>query len=127
LIERTGHSLASGRIPSSFVVTDVVDHEITAQVFEPLCPGDHVLADHLVSHHFATEIRTSFDHTASGFFMSSRHDNDVSRTGLGHHLGFQVAAIHGFEIGNDGRVREFSPQRADAVKSLGKNQRRARF
>ena len=47
--------------------------------------------------------------------------------GLGHHLGFEVTAVHGFEIGDNRRVRKSFAQRADAVEAFGEDQRGARF
>ena len=55
--------------------------------------------------------------------MSTGHDNDVRRTSLGHHFGFEVAAIHRLEIGHDGCVRKGFSQGSHTMKTLGQNER----
>ena len=37
--------------------------------------------------------------------MRAGHDDDVRRAGLGHHLGFEVAAVHRLQVGDDRRRR----------------------
>ena len=117
--------MAGGGDASSFVVADVVDDVVAAEVLEPLSPGDHVLADHVVAHHFAAEIGSGLDDALDRLGVGTGHDDDVGRAGLGHHLGFEVTAVHRLEIGDDGGVWKSGAESADAVESLGEDERGA--
>jgi AraC-like DNA-binding protein len=57
--------------------------------------------------------------------VGAGHHDDVGGAGFGHHLGLEVAAVHGLKIGDDGRVRKGGAEGADAVESLGEDERGA--
>ena len=59
--------------------------------------------------------------------MGALHHDDVRRAGLGHHLGFEIAAVHRLEVGDDGDAGESSAEAADAVEAFGEDERRAGF
>ena len=57
--------------------------------------------------------------------MGAGHHDDVGGAGFGHHLGLEITAVHRLEIGDDGRVRKRGAEGADAVESLGEDERGA--
>ncbi len=94
LIERAGHPVPGGGDAAALIVADVVDHIVTAEVFEKPRSLDHVGADHIVAHHFASKIGTGLDDTLDRLGMGSGHDNNVGGTSLCHHFGFEISAVH---------------------------------
>ena len=59
--------------------------------------------------------------------MRAPHHHDEVRARLGHHLGFEISAIHRFEVGDDRMIRETRAQSFDGVQPFGEEQRRAGF
>lgn len=127
LVERAGHALTAGGNAAALIVADVVDDVVAAEIFEAPRPVDHVLAGHVVAHDFDAEIAAGLDDAFDGFIMRAGHDDDVSGTGFSHHFGFEIAAVHGFEVGDDGNAGEVLTQRANAVETFGKDERSAGF
>ena len=103
----------------------MVDDEIAAQIFQPPGASHHIFASQVVAHHLHAEIAARLHDAADRLLVSPGHDHDVRRAGLGHHLGFQVAAIHRFQVGDDRRLRKSLAQCPHAVHALGDNQRRS--
>lgn len=119
--------MSSGGNAPAFVVADMVDHIVAAQVLQKLGTLHHVGADHVVPHYLAAEIGTGLDHALDGFGMCPRHDDHMRCSRLGHHFGLQVAAIHGLEIGDNRGVGEGLSQGADPMQSFRQDQGSARF
>jgi hypothetical protein len=59
--------------------------------------------------------------------MSASHYNHVGGADFSHHLGFQVAAIHGFQVRNNRMTGKGFTQAFDRAKALGEEQRSAGF
>ena len=76
---------------------------------------------------FTPKSLAGLDHAADRFLVGPGHDHDVRRAGLGHHLGFEIAAVHRLQIGDDRRVGKSLAQGPHAVHALGDDQRRAGF
>lgn len=125
LIERVGHALTGGGDAASFVVADVVDDVVAAEIFEEFCSCDHVGAAEVVAHDFDSVVYSGLDDTLDCFFMRARHDDDVRGSAFGHHLGFEVAAIHCLQVGDDRSVGKGLPEFANAMKSFGEDERSA--
>ena len=104
-----------------------MDDVVAAEILEPLGPGDHVGADHVVAHHLAAEISACLHHALDRLLMGPGHHDHVGGAGLGHHLGLQIAAVHRLEIGHDRHVGKRGSQRPHTVQAFGENQRRARL
>lgn len=118
LVERAGHAVSGRGDATAFVVSDVMDDEVAAEVFEFAGGGHHVRAGHVVAHDFDTEIVTRLDDALDGFRVGAGHHDDVGGTGFGHHFRFEVATVHGFEVGDDGDARKSAAERADSVESF---------
>lgn len=127
LVEGAGHAMAGGGDSAAFVVANVVDDVVAAKVFEPFGTGDHVLADHVVAHDLAAEVGAGFDDALDRFGMGAGHDDDVGGAGFGHHFGFEVATVHGLQIGDDGDLGEGLAQGADTVEAFGEDEGCASF
>ena len=125
LVEGAGHAVAGGGEAAAFVVADVVDDVVAAEVFEEPGAGDHVFTDHVVSHDLAAEVGAGFDDAFDGFGVGAGHDDDVGGAGFGHHFGFEVAAVHGLQVGDDGGGGEGAAEGADAVEAFGEYEGRA--
>src|SRR5262249_5171238 len=89
--------------------------------------GGLVFTDHVVAHHLDAEIAPGLDYAFDRLRVSARHYYDVRRAGSGHHLGFEIAAVHSLQVCDYRVVGEFPAQRPHAVKPFGPDQRRARF
>ena len=127
LVERAGHPVAGRSDAAAFVVADVMDHVVAAEILQPLGPGDHVGADHVVAHHLAAQISAGLHHALDRLLMGPGHHDHVGGAGLGHHFGLQIAAVHRLEISHDRHVGKRGSQRPHAVQALGEDQRRARL
>lgn len=119
LIEWAGHALTSGGDAAAFIIADVMDDVVAAKVFEEFSTDDHVLADHVIAHDLAAEVSSGFDDTSDGFGVGTGHDDDVGSAGFGHHFGFEIATVHGFEVGYDGNLGEGLAKSTDAVETFG--------
>ena len=71
------------------------------------------------------EVAAGVDHAANRRLVGAPHHDDEAGAGLRHHLGFEIAAVHRLQVGDDGMVREAFAQRRDRVQPLGQDQRRA--
>ena len=105
----------------------MVDDEIAAQVFAELGAGDHVGAAEVVAHDLRAMVAAGLDDDLEGLLMGAGHDDHVRGAGLGHHLRFEIAAVHRLQVGHDRRVREGLAQGADAVEPFGQDERRTGF
>src|SRR5690606_5726818 len=88
LIQRTGHPFTSSGDPAAFIIANMVDHIVTAQVFQPCCSRYHVLRAQIIPHDLDAKVAPCLNHTFYGFFMSASHHHHVGSTCLGHHFGF---------------------------------------
>lgn len=127
LVQRARHPLTPGGDSPAFVVTDVMDNEVAAKLFELAGSLHHALAAQVVPHDGCPEILARLDDAFDGFLVCPCHDDDMGGSGLGHHLGFQVATVHGFEVGDDGDAGEGFAEFADAVEPFGQDQGCASF
>ena len=127
LIHRAGHAESASSDAPAFVVADVVDDEIAAQVFAELGAGDHVGAAEVITHDLDAMVASGLHNDLQGFFVGAGHHHHVGGAGLGHHLRLKVAAVHRLKVGHDWDVRESLTQGADAVEAFGQNKRRACF
>ena len=59
--------------------------------------------------------------------MRALHHHDVRRPGFCHYFGLKPTAVHGFQVGDDGDLGEFSTQGANAVHSFGDDEGSARL
>ena len=109
---------------AAFIIANVVNDEVAAQILKPSRAGDHVVASQVVAHHFDAEVAAGLHNAADRFLVGPGHHHDMRGASLGHQLGFQVAAVHGFQVGHDGRLRKPLSQGANAVHAFGDNQRR---
>ncbi len=114
--------MAGGGDAAAFVVADVVDDEVAAEVFEFAGGGDHVGAGHVIAHDLDAEVAAGLDDAFDGFGVGACHDDDVGGTGFGHHFCFEVATVHGFEVGDDGDAREGIAEGADPVEAFGEEE-----
>ena len=122
LVEGAGHAVACGGDAAAFVVADVVDDEVAAEVLEFAGSGDHVWAGHVVAHDLDAEVAAGFDDAFDGFGVGAGHDDDVGGTGFGHHFCFEVATVHGFEVCDDGDAWEGVAEGADPVEPFGEEE-----
>jgi len=127
LIEGTWHTMTRSGDASTFVITDVMDDVVTAKVLEHLRSRDHVFTAEVIAHDFAVEILARIDDALDRLSVSAGHDNDVRRPCLCHHLGFEIAAIHGFEVRDDRNAWKFFSQGTDSMEPFCKDQRSPRF
>ena len=95
-VERIGHALSSGGDAASFVVADVMDDVVAAEVFELFGAVDHVGAAEVVAHDFDSVVLSGPHDAFDRFLVCACHDDDVSGAGFGHHFGFEIAAVHCF-------------------------------
>ena len=112
---------------AALVEADVVNHDVDAEIRQPLRVGDAVLGAEVVAHHLAVEIAARVDDAPDRRFVRASHDDHEARAGLGHHLRFEIAAIHRLQIGDDRMIRKPLVKRLDGVEAFGEEQRRARF
>ena len=105
----------------------MVDDVVATERLEAACVVDLVGAAQVVAHDLDVLVAGRLDDALDGFLVGARHHHHVRRAGPGHHLGFQVAAIHGLEIGYDRRAGEALAKGAHAVEPFGEDQRRAGF
>jgi hypothetical protein len=87
LIERARHSFPTLGNPSTFVVADMMDHIVAAQVFQPAGACDHVVACHVIPHYLNAEIAPCFDNATNGLFVRSSHYDHMRGAGARHHFG----------------------------------------
>ena len=127
LVHRAGHAETAGGDTAAFIVADMVDDEITAQVFAELGAGDHVGAAEVIAHDLGAMVAAGLHDDLQGLFVGAGHHHHVGGASLGHHLCFKVAAIHRLQVGHDRDVRESLTQGADAVQTLGQDERGACF
>lgn len=127
LIQGAGHAMAGGGDSATLIIANVVDDVVAAEVFEPFGTGDHVLADHVVAHDLAAEVGAGFDDALDRFGMGAGHDDDMGSAGFGHHFSFEVATVHGLQIGDDRDLGKSRAQGADAVEAFGEDERGASF
>lgn len=118
LVERAGHAVAGCGDAAAFVVSGVMDDEVAAEVFQFAGSRHHVRAGHVVAHDLDTEIVTGLDDALDGFRVGAGHHDDVGGSGFGHHFRFEVAPVHGFEVGYDGDAWESAAECADPVESF---------
>jgi hypothetical protein len=59
--------------------------------------------------------------------MRPGHHDYVRGAGAGHDLGLEIAAVHRFQIGYDGRLGKSRSEFADPMHAFGNDQRRADF
>ena len=105
----------------------MVDDEITPQVFAELGAGDHVGAAQVIAHHLDAMVPAGLHDDLEGFLVGAGHHHHVGSSRLGHHLRLEVAAVHRLQVGHDRDVRESLTQGADAVQTLGQDERGACF
>ena len=105
----------------------MVDDEIAAQIFAELGAGDHVGAAEVITHDLGAVVTAGLYDDLEGLFVGAGHHYHVGGSGLGHHLRFEVAAVHRLQVGHDRDVREGLAQGADAMETLGQDERSARF
>ncbi len=127
LIQRAGHAPSGGCDAAALVVADVVDDVIAAEILQPLGPGDHVRAHHIVAHDLDAEIASGLHHALDGLLMRAGHHHHVGRARFGHHFRFQVTAVHRLQISYDGHAGKALAQAAHAMQALRENERRAGF
>ena len=127
LVHRAGHAETAGGDTAAFIVADMVDDEIAAQVFAELGAGDHVGAAEVIAHDLDAMVTAGLHDYLKGFFVGTGHHHHVGGASLRHHFCFKVAAIHRFQVGHDRDVREGLTQGADAVETLGQDERGSCF
>ena len=101
--------------------------EVDAEVFHPPRARHAIGGREIVAHHFHAEIPAGVDDAANRGFMRAAHHDDEVCARLGHHLRFEVPAVHGFQVGDDRMLRKLPAQRLHGVQSMGQQQRRARL
>jgi hypothetical protein len=126
LIERTGLSL-SRRQTTAFIVSDVMNYEITPEILQPSCSRDHVFRREIVSHDFQAEILSGLDYHLDRLRVGPLHDYDMGGSGFCHHLCLKPTAIHDFQVSDNGNVRKLGAQSANAIRSFGDDQWGARL
>src|SRR5699024_4079803 len=81
----------------------------------------------VMAHYEHVELRARLDDGVDrGVVGLSHHDYRVS-TRISHHFGFEITAIHSFEVNDDRVIREFFAQRAHSVQALSEYERRPHF
>ena len=112
---------------AALVEADVVNHHVDAERRQPLRVGDAVVGAEVVAHHLAVEVAARVDDAADRRLVRASHDDHEARAGLGHHLRFEIAAVHRLQVGDDRMIRKLLVERLDGVEAFGEQQRRARF
>ncbi len=126
LIERTGLWL-SRRHATAFIVSDMMNYEITPEILKPSCSRDHVFRREIVSHDLQAKILSSLDYHLDCLRMGPLHNHDMGSSGFCHHLGLKPTTIHDFQVSDNGNIRKLGAQSANAINSLGDDQWRARL
>src|SRR5690606_22518125 len=101
LVERTRHALAACGDTAAFVVADVMDDKIAAEILEHPRSFNHVRTPQVVAHHADAVVASGLDYTLDRLLMSACHDDYMSGTCLCHHFGFEISAVHGLKVSND--------------------------
>src|SRR5690606_4695455 len=112
---------------SSFIVSNMVDDIITSEIFQSPGTSNHIMTAQVIPHDFHSKILPCLNYAFDALFMCTRHDNHVGGTRFSHHFCFQVASVHGFQIGHDGSVRKCLSEFAYTVQPLCQDQRSAGF
>ncbi len=109
------------------VEPDVVHDDVHAQALQPAGVLDAIGRGHVVPHHLDAEVPPGIDHAPDRRLVGAAHDDDEVGPGLRHHLRFEIAAVHRFEIRDDGVIGKALSQAFDCVQPLGEQERRARL
>ena len=114
------HTTGKSRVGPDFELPAIGESdEVAAQVLEPPGRRHHVPGPEVVAHDLEPEVPAGSHHDLDGLRVGALHDDDVRGPGPGHHLRFEPAAVHGFEVRDNGHARERGPQRPHAVHALG--------
>ena len=127
LIERTGIWPSHCREAAAFIVPDMVNDVIAAEVLQPFCGRDPVLGSEIVTHDFQTEILCGLDHRFDRLRMSALHDHDMGCSRFCCQLSLKPTAIHGFQVSHDGNAGKLGAQSTNTVHSFGDDERSARL
>src|SRR5690606_8411666 len=99
----------------TLVVTDMMNHIVTSQVFKHARTFDHVRTTEIVTHNRDAVVFACLDYAFDCFLMCPRHHHNVGGSSLCHHLRLEIAAVHCLEIGYNRNGRERFTQLSDAV------------
>ena len=86
-IEWIGHAFAASGDAATFVVANVMDDVVAAEVGEAFGAIDHVLAGKVVAHDFDAHVLAGLNDTANGFLVGLGHYDHLSGARFGHQLG----------------------------------------
>ena len=98
-----------------------------AEVLHPARARHPIVGREVVAHHLDPEVASGLDDAADRRLVRTPHHHDLVGAGLGHHLGLEVAAVHGLQVGDDRVIRKPRPQRLDRAQAVSQEERRAGF
>ena len=75
----------------------------------------------IVSHHLDAELSPGVDNPADRRLVGPAHHDDEIRARLGHHLGFEVTAVHRLQVGDDRMVGEPRAKAFDRPQPFGED------
>jgi len=122
LVEGIWHSIAPGGDSPAFVISDMVDDEVATEILESSGRRHHIRSGQIISHDLDPEIPSRLDHTFDCLFVRAFHYHHMSGSCPGHHFGFEIAAVHRFQIRHNGDTGEALPESPHPAKSLGEDE-----
>ena len=127
LVQRAREVFPCLRKTATFIIANMVDHEIATEILQSLRSCNSVVCRQIVSHYLYTQVFSRLHDHLDGFRMGAFHHHDVSRPSFRHDFCLKPAAVHGLEVGDNRDPRELRAKGVDTVHPFGNNERGSCF